>query len=901
MSHPSTPVSRAGAPRLSTMVVALLLWTLSSPFSSHAQQLAARAARPTTPPAAVAFRALPTPPRIDGRLDDEAWRAAEAVTNFTQVVPYDGSDPTEGTEVRVLFGDEALYVGARLYDRDPGAIVSRLGRRDGDVPSDGFLLSIDSYHDHRTSFEFGVNPAGVRFDAVTANDDGEGDYSWDPVWQVATSLDSLGWVAEVRIPFSQLRFSTSSTEWGVNFRRDIFRKQERVVWSWAPNTEQGYASLFGHLQGVGGIRQPRRLEVVPYAVASGDYTEGMDRANPFNDGSLHDMTGGVDLKYGITSDVTLDATVNPDFGQVEVDPAVVNLTAFETRFEERRPFFVEGANNFRFGAGSGGFIFGAPELFYSRRIGAAPSREIHEPGGYVDNPVATDIVGAAKVSGKTGGWTLGFMDAVTAREHARLQRADGRRTSELVEPLTNYGVVSLRRELRQGRSGVGILATTVHREDQLEELPTAAYAGGVDFFHRFGQNRFAVNGTLSASRIRGGRAAIAAAQGAPARYYQRPDQDYASIDPDATSMTGYTASIQASKVAGTWMYGTDAYIRSPGFEINDAGFAHISDRIFHGIRIGRRWLDPGRVFRHLQVDATWAQTWNFGGTLVGRSAFAGLFGRFLNYWGFNLSANVDFSVSDDKLSRGGPLMQRPRVWATEGSFYTDQRRSFWFRMRGSYARNNYDGWGAEVTGELNLRPTTAITTALNASFRKERAMGMYVTQRADPTATATFGGRYVFSELFQNSLDLTIRADAALTPDLSIQLYAQPFIASGDYRRFKELAAPGTFTFARYGVDAGSTLALDGETNIYTVDPDGPGAGESFTFRNPDFLLRSLRSNLVVRWEYLRGSTLYVVWNHGRFGTRSDPTFRAFEAVRDLFSDDQRNTFLVKISYWING
>ncbi len=903
MSHSSTPAHRAEGRRQSIGTVALLLGTLSTPITAHAQRLAAGVV--STDPVratAVAVRALPEPPRIDGRLDDPAWRSAAVITGFTQVTPRDGSRPTERTEVRILYCDDALYVGARLYDGNPGEIVSRLGRRDGDVPSDGFLVSIDSYHDHRTAFEFGVNPAAVRFDAVTSNDDGHGDYSWDPVWEAATSIDTVGWVVELRIPFSQLRFSAASTEWGINFYRDIFRKQEHVVWNWTPNTEQGYASRFGHLSGIGEIRQPRRLEVLPYTVASSDYTEGMDRANPFNDGSIYDITGGVDLKYGITSELTLDATVNPDFGQVEADPAVVNLTAFETRFEERRPFFVEGANNFRFGAGSGGFIFGAPELVYSRRIGAAPSRRVLESGGYVDNPAATDIVGAAKISGKTGGWSLGFMDAVTAREYARVQRADGSGTSEPVEPLTNYAVMSLRKDLRQGSSGIGILATSVHRdlENPLQVLPTAAYSAGVDFFHRFSQNQFAVNGTVSGSHIRGSVDAITRAQRAPARYFQRPDQGYVSLDPVATTMSGYAASIQAGKVAGSWTYGTDVFIRSPGFEINDVGFQQVTDRIFHGIRLGRRWLDPGRVFRNFRIDATWAQNWNLGGTLLSRGAYAGVGGRFLNYWGFNIGVNRGFTARSDKATRGGPLMETPSVWHTNARISSDTRQPVWFSTSGSYARNEYGGWGTEIGSDLTVRPATALSTTIAVRLGKEHAMGFYVMQLTDATAAATFGHRYVFSELVQTSVDVTVRADAAITPNLSVQLYAQPFIASGDYLGFKELAAPSTFTFVRYGQDEGSTLTHNPTTNVYTVDPDGEGPADSFTFANPDFLVRSLRSNLVLRWEYAPGSTVFLVWNHGRSGSAADPTFRAFDGIRKLFGDTQRNTFLVKVSYWIS-
>ncbi len=842
---------------------------------------------------------------LDGRLDEPEWLAAEIATGFTQILPEDGTEPTEQTEIRILYDRSAVYIGARMYDSEPALIARRLGRRDSYTSSDLIWVSIDSYHDHRTAFVFAVNPAGVRHDEITTNDDQHGDTSWDPVWDVATRVDSLGWVAEMRIPFSQIRFATDvELIWGMNFRRDIFRKNEAARWSWVPNTEQGYASQFGHVVGLQDIPQPRRLEMLPYTVATSDHQEGVDPANPFNDGNRQDVTVGMDLKYGVTSDLTLDATVNPDFGQVEADPAVVNLSAFETYFEERRPFFVEGANLFQFGAGSGGFTYGAPQLFYSRRVGRAPSAPASEPGGYVDNSTATRILGAAKLSGKTGGWSVGVLDAVTRREHARVQLEDGSFTTLPVEPLANYGVVSLRKDLRNGSSGIGAMATTVHRDlsdDRFTFLRSAAYSGGMDFFHRFGNNQFAINGSFSASHIGGDPHAIALAQRSSSRYYQRPDQDYVSLDTNATSLTGYATSLQAGKVAGNWLYATDLYAYSPGFEVNDAGFETTVDRIFNGIRVNRRWLQPGRVFRRFNVNATWAQSWNFGGTRQWSSAYLGFSGQFRNYWQFSIGSEYNIGGLSDKSTRGGPLMENPNGWGTHGLVATDFRKPVAIAVFADYSRNQYGGTGGGIGTEIELRPTGALTLSLAPGFNRMHAVGMYVTQQPDVTATATYGGRYLFSELDQTSLDLSIRVNWALSPDLSIQLWAQPFIATGDYDGFKELQQPKTFHFLRYGVDGTSTIDFDEENNLYTVDPDGAdGPAPPITFSNPDFSVRSLRSNLVLRWEYLPGSTLFLVWNHGRSGYSSDPRFQMREGLRDLWRDDQQNTFLIKVNYWIN-
>ncbi len=895
---------RLNAALPSAVVAVFTVGILLTASPAIAQQQSGNGIVPDSPPAMTALRATPDAPRLDGRLDDPIWTSAAIASGFRQREPNDGEEPTELTEVRIVYTDDALYVGARMFDSQPDGVVGRLGRRDSFTSSDEFWVAIDSYHDHRTAFCFGVNPAGVRFDEVTTNDDPHGDESWDPVWEVATRTDSLGWVAEIRIPFSQLRFGNAEEQlWGVNFYREVFRTNEETVWSWVPNTEQGFASQFGHVQGITDIEAPRRLELLPYVVTQSDFVEGVDADNPFHDGSTQRLTGGLDLKYGVTSDLTLDATINPDFGQVEADPAVVNLSAFETFFGERRPFFVEGANILQFGAGSGGFVFGAPQLFYSRRIGAAPSRPAFEPDGYVDNPTATRIIGAGKLSGKTAGWSIGLLDAVTAREFARVQLPGSEPESRPVEPLTNFAVASLRRDFRAGGTGLGFLGTMVHRdvsETVFTTLRTAAYSGGVDFFHRFGGNQFAVSGTIAGSLIQGDSLAILRAQRSSARYFQRPDQDYVAVDPSRTSLAGYATSMQLGKVSGNWVYGTDFYAYSPAFEINDAGFQSQTDRIFHGMRVTRRWLQPGTVFRRFSVTSTFAQQWNFGGTRGFRSLYTGVSGQLRNYWQFSLGGNLNGTGLSDKTTRGGPLMESPASWSANGWIGTDLRKSVAVAIWSGYARSTSGGWEIGVEPEVQLRPTSAIRIGLEPGWTKGRSMAFYVTQRPDETAAATYAGRYLFAQLDQTEVDLTMRVDVALSPSLSIQLWAQPFISSGAYTGFKELARPASFEFLRYGIDNGSTIAFDEETNRYTVDPDGDGEAPPITFDNPDFLVRSLRSNLVLRWEYLRGSTLFVVWNHGRGGGSIDPSFRLGDQLRNLWDDDAQNTFLVKVNYWLS-
>lgn len=883
--------------------LACLCGLLAVPWSDATDLLPDSTARERTDPPVVNAVRAPRPPQIDGRLDDPIWQTAEPATGFRQVSPRDGAEPSDRTEVRIAYDGSAVYIAARMYDVEPGAIVSRLGRRDAATSSDLFTVYLDSYHDRQTAFQFDVNPAGVRGDAVLSNDRETADASWDPVWEVATRRDSLGWTAELRLPLSQLRFAERDAPvWGINFAREIQRLGEVSRWSWTPSTEQGFVSNFGELHGLRDLPAPRRTEVLPYAVARSAHEQGVAPGNPFADGSAQALSAGLDLKHGLTSNITLDATVNPDFGQVEADPAVVNLTAFETFFDERRPFFIEGANILQFGQGGGGDFSGAPQLFYSRRIGRAPSRTVVEPGGYVDAPDATTIIGAAKVSGQSGGWQLGFLDALTAREYARVQDSSGVQRSEEVEPLTNYTVASLRRNLRGGASGIGFVGTGVVRDLRnpvLGYLRSSAIAGGWDFFHRFGDDQFLLNGSVSGSAIFGNPLAVTLAQRSSARYYQRPDQDYVAVDTSAGVLPGYAASLTVGRVAGPWTYSTDLFAYSPGFEVNDLGFQSEADRVFTGVRVERRWLEGTRTFRRAYITATAAEEHNFGWTRTGRSLFLGLTGYFTNFWRAQVRGSYGFQSQSDKLTRGGPLMVSPAGGNVGFSMGTDARRRTDYGAAGTYAWNQFGGWGWAGSVRATLRPSGAVFAEIQPTYQAIHAVAGWVTQRADPAAT-TYGRRYVFADLDQRTLSLVARVDVALSPSLSVQLYAQPFISSADYAVFKELAAERTFDFVRYGEDRGSTIMLDDSTNVYTVDPDPDGGGAAFRFLNPDFIVRSLRTNLVMRWEYRPGSTLFVVWQHGRVGGSDDPRFDLWGQTRDLFSDTQENTFLVKMNYWLS-
>ena len=859
-------------------------------------------------PYAEALRIRGAAPRLDGELNDVIWAVARPVTEFTQNEPHDGEPASERTEVRIVYDDGAIYVAARMYDSEPTLVRSQLGRRDSDPPADEFRVDFDSYHDHRTAFGFGVNAAGVRQDAAYANDVAYGDPSWDPVWEVATRRDSLGWTAEMRIPLSQLRFANAPVQvWGVHFRRWIHHKAESADFGWSSQTDNGFASWFGHLHGLRDLPQPRRLEVLPYVTAMEERIDPGADDNPFNNGSVERLSAGLDLKYGLTSNLTVNATFNPDYGQVEADPALVNLTAFESYFEERRPFFVEGAENFRFGQG-GSIRIGSSKHFYSRRIGRTPQGAANRRGGFVDQPENTTILGAVKLSGRSvGGWSVGLLDAVTAPEYATVDSA-GVRFRDQVEPLTNYAVVRGRRDVRRGSSTFGFIATAVHRDvpaASLAFLRTAAYSAGVDVTHRFDRNRYTLWGSVGASHIRGDTLAIQRAQLSSARYYQRPDAAYVSYDPTRTALTGWTGALGFSKDAGAWVYGITGEATSPGFEVNDLGFQPGADDAIAALYGLRRWTRPGRVFRSAAIQMLGVAGWNFGGdrTTSYLQVFANA--QFLNYWTVSGSLNASArSVSDD-LTRGGPVGISPATVTALAGLSTDFRKPIVASLIGSYSRNSLRGGGTTLRATLEARPTPTLSVSIQPSFTVSRASQQYVRDQSDPTATATFSRQFVFAEVLRRTLDLTTRLSLTLTPSLSLQLYAQPFIATGDYVRFKELAAVRTTQFVVYGESPGSTLqpvaGPGGGIAYYVADPDGAaGPRRSVFVPNPDFSYRSLRANAVMRWEWQPGSTLFLVWTANCSAYLANPAFTAVDDLRRLCQGPSDNVFAVKLSYWLS-
>jgi hypothetical protein len=845
--------------------------------------------------------------RPDGKLDEPAWSSAPVSGDFTQSWPTPGAQPTQRSEVRVLYDDDALYVGVRMFDTRPDSIAAQLARRDASgIYSDWVHLVIDSYHDRRSGFRFSVNPKGVQKDVLHSDDRSE-DLNWDAVWQVGTAIDSAGWTAEYRIPFSQLRFGGApkgaERVWGMHVQRDIARTSERASWSpWKAN-DPGYMSFAGDLTGIVDIPTPRRLEVMPYVSSKLVRAPG-DKTNPFYSSNDMSPSGGADLKFGLPGGLTLTATVNPDFGQVEVDPAVVNLSAFESFFPEKRPFFVEGASIFNLGRLRGGPSYGSQQIFYSRRIGRPPQR--FAGGTYVDAPDASTIYGAAKISGKAGPWTVGILNALTAEESARTIDEDGVESKSPVEPLTNYFVSRIRRDFRGGNTIISGGGTSVNRDvsSELFEnlLRRRAQVGAIDFEHQWSNRRFALTGAVAASSIGGTETVIANAQRSSARYYQRPDADYLELDSDRTSLEGHTAALGFNK-SGPWSVSSTLKTVSPGYEVNDLGFMGRVDYRNFGLSTNYYHDKPTKYLREFSVGGGTNHAWNYGGDKIWTSLFNWIDVTTKNLWYMGIGGEINPGSNDDRLTRGGPVGRRPTSYGAYTYGNTDSRKRVSYSWNINMYQDVEDGYNRGVSGTVNYRPSSNIRLSFSPSLFYNRTAAQYVQRVEDGLAAETFGNRYVFANLRQTTLSGTTRASWTVSPTLSLELYAQPFTAAGRYDNFKELEKPRTLDYAIYGESAGSTITrklVEGtsKTQEYVADPDGAGPAQSFTIANPDFKIHSLRGNAVVRWEYRPGSALFFVWQQSRSGFQPyDGTFRTGDDVREIFGRPS-NVFLIKATYW---
>lgn len=802
--------------------------------------------------------------RVEGELDEADWTGAEPITAFVQREPDEGAAPTHRTEARVLFDDEAIYVAVKAYDSNPGEIKAFLTRRDVNSSSDWIRVTIDSYFDRRTAYSFAVNPVGVKIDTYHFNDTNE-DSTWDAVWDVATGVDPDGWRAEFRIPYSQLRFSRGGDgRLGFAISRTVARINETATWPLLSRNASGLVSELGVLAGVVPPSATRRLELIPYTVGELTTAPRQD-GNPFQKNPDPASRVGLDLKYAVTPGVTLTGTVNPDFGQVEADPAVVNLSAFETFFQERRPFFIEGSGNFSFNCRD-------CNLFYSRRIGRSPRGfPAVGDGEYVSRPGESTILGAGKLTGRVGSFSMGSLVAVTQEESAQIALGSTRRR-EVIEPATFYSVSRAKREFAD-QSFVGFILTTTHRNlvDSVGFLPSSAVIAGSDVDWRLG-SRWQLTGSWAGSRIGGSEDAIELLQRSSVHYFQRPDADHVELDPSRTALNGHTGSIGFAKIAGERTRGSIGIgYQSPGFEPNDLGFVQRTDWIPMNSWVQIKWEKPRRYVRTVRINFNQWRAWNFDGDVLTNGFNFNAHWTWQNQWANGFGINLNGRTFDDRRTRGGPGAYNNPGWSTWQYLSTNDRKVVSLGWNSAFGRNPSGYWSFwNVEPGVTVRPTSAFSATAGILFSRNDEDAQWVRN-----LTVDGEPRYIFGQLDQTTTSVTTRVNYTITPNLSLQVYAQPFVSAGVYSDYKELVRPR----AERHTDRYAPFAYAG---------------------NADFNVLSFRTTNVMRWEYKPGSALFVVWQQGRQGFTQRGSFDFSRDFGDVFSTPSTNTLLVKLAYWFN-
>jgi hypothetical protein len=832
------------------------------------------------------------PPVIDGLLNDAAWDQVEWTGgDFRQVNPDKGKPATVQTKFKISYDAKNLYAIFRCYDPEPSKIVKRMSRRDS-FDGDWVEIHIDSYYDKRTAFSFTTSVSGVKSDEYVSNNGDDWDASWDPIWWTKTSVDAEGWIAEIRIPLSQLRFAIKDEHtWGLNVQRRFFRNQENSRWQYIPPDAAGYVHLMGEMNGIKGIKPQKQLEIQPYVVGKTETFE-KEEGNPYLTGKSSAADVGLDAKIGLTSDITLDLTVNPDFGQVEADPSQVNLTAFELYFREQRPFFIEGNNTLNFPV-----AFDNNNLFYSRRVGRQPQGWVDTDRSgadgvneYVKRIGGTTILGAAKLTGKNKkGFSWGLMESVTANEYAEIDSL-GYKRKELVEPMTNYFVMRAQQDINKGNTLIGGMFTATNRkldEPRLNWLHKEAYSAGVDFVHHWKKREYYISTKAIMSHVKGSTEAISNTQLSSERFFQRPDNDHTEFDPNRKSLTGTGGQFIIGKKSGNLVSDLGVTWTSPGLELNDVGFLPQTDNINQWFWMQYRILKPKGITRSRRYNINQWHDWDFGGRSLSNGYNVNAHAEFKNMWQSGGGVTYrNFRASNADL-RGGPTIRYPGMNYFWWYFSTDNRKKFYVMLspelgmgHEQFAREFY------LDFRMTWRPINALNISVNPSYSLNRNEMQYVT-------TTESGGqpRYIVGRIDQNTIRMVIRATYMLTPNLSIQYYGQPFGTAGRYSKFKSVTNASASEYGSRFVSLNPTLSAD----AYWVDENND-AVQDYSFGRPDFNFGQFRSNMVVRWEYIPGSTFFLVWTQERNGAFYD-NHPEHDKYSFDFNQKGHNIFLMKFTY----
>jgi len=836
-------------------------------------------------------------PVIDGVINDDEWKSGEWGGDFIQFKPSDGNNATQKTEFKVLFDENNIYVAIKAFDSSPDSIVKRISRRDN-CDGDWVGIAFDSYHDLRTAFLFFVSAAGTKGDEIMTNDGNNEDGTWDAIWSVKTKIFDWGYDAEMSIPLSQLRFELSDGGvWGVNVIRTIARNEEQSFWSYIPRSSSGIVHLFGEATGLEGIHPRKQADITPFAVASFENSQ-QEEGNPFATGKKYKLNGGVDGKIGVTNNMTLDFTINPDFGQVEADPSEVNLTAFETFFEEKRPFFVEGKNITSFPVGFGNGDNSNENLFYSRRIGRSPHLEAEtEENEYSKSPLNTSIIGATKITGKTkDGLSIGILEAVTAKEKADIDSL-GERSKQTIEPLTNFFVARVMKDLNEGNTIIGGGFTNTHRfldGTGIDGLTTSANTGGIDFTQYFDNKKWYVSLTTAFSIITGEAYSIEQLQRSSVHLYQRTDADYVEVDPSRKSLGGHGGTLQLWKMEGNWKFAFMGRWKSPGLDLNDVGYLRSADDLSFYLWSQYSINKPFGIFRNMSFNANQWNNWDWGGTHLITGANLSARATFTNLWTLSLTGNYSGNSISNTLLRGGPSIILPARLSGSIYAYTNQSKKLFFlaslyNTRG--AENYYENTSVGI--EAHFKPGQSFTLSLEPSISFTRNNLQYVTR-----ASYQEQSRYILATIKQKITMMSIRLNYTITPELTVQYWGQPFIASMDYNDFKRASETKADNYNdRFHLFQGEEISFNESDNSYNIDENSDGTSD-YNFDNPDNNYNEFLSNFVIRWEYRPASTVFLVWSQTREYVDPLRGSSLNDNVNKLFTANKPyNIFLIKFTY----
>lgn len=832
-------------------------------------------------------------PEIDGVLNDPAWDIVEWTGDFTEFQPNNNTPPSQQTKFKITYDAKNIYVGIRCYDSVPDKIEKRLARRDN-FPGDWVEIHLDSYHDKRTAFSFTVSVSGVKGDEFISENGDNSDDSWNPIWYTAATIDEEGWTAEMKIPFSQLKFGKQKEQiWGVQMLRRFFREEERSTWQYVPQDAPGLVSEYGELRGLIDIQPQKQLEIQPFMVNQYD-TYPKEAGNPFRDGSDYKFNAGLDAKIGITNDLTLDLTVNPDFGQVEADPGAIALDGFQIFFEEQRPFFVENKNIFDYE-----FADRNDNVFYSRRIGRSPQRSLEDEGtvDFVDQPTNSTILGAAKFSGKTkNGWSLGLLESVTGKMFAEVEETDGSRREELVEPLTNYLVGRAQKDFNNRNSYIGGIFTATNRNlpDNMQFLRKSAYSGGIDFKHNWKGRNYYVEGSMVASHVEGSTEAIANTQRSLTHLFQRVDAGHVEVDENRTSLTGTGGKLEVGKAGGgNLRYEGGVIWRSPELELNDIGFLRQADEIKQYVEMDYLFLKPTNLYRRARLSLEQFTTYDFDGN-YNRTQYQ--FEGFINYknnWFTEVGAAHKPRIFSNTVLRGGPRWQ----WTQENFGYlffgSDRRKKFNFTLGYVNSQAKQDNFSlVRYVLRFRYQPFDAFSLSVSSNYSENPNKTQYVDE-------LSFNGtpRYITANIDQRTFSTSIRFNYSINPNLSIQYYGQPFISRGTYTDFNYVnnAAARDLNQRVTLFDTNQISRIDNEGS-YLIDENLDGTTD-YEIDDPDFSFVQFRSNLVVRWEYIPGSEIFLVWSQGVNGSGNPDDSLGRSLDGQILNQKLDNTFLLKATY----